>query len=320
MRDYKSIPKTPQGLLIGFLLFLLFGIANSALVVAAPPLQGTVVPTATTSTDRATATTDPLAPVQATSTNTATVAPTLPSQDCGIEGFVFNDLNRNQIQDAAEPGISNVRISLQTPEGVELSVVFTNSAGYFCFPRPLPLGSGRYRLVQAKVDGYETLGGQERFVTATDDNVARVLFPNVLVVTPTPMASPTTPGVRPTVTSAATSTISPTPTQTPTETLTPSTTPTPSATGTVTPTPTVTLTTTQTPTRTTTATLRSLTPIATFITTTPGVLVTTTPYPGTGPIDRLPDTGSGNNLLLVASALALLMISVGLARRLFFSR
>lgn len=82
----------------------------------------------------------------------------------------------------------------------------------------------------------------------------------------------------------------------------------------------MTTTATATPTRTATVTatrtLRALTPIATFITTTPGVLVTTTPYPGQ-PIYTLPTTGGGNSLMIAALAFGGLMLGVGILRRYF---
>jgi LPXTG-motif cell wall-anchored protein len=92
-----------------------------------------------------------------------------------------------------------------------------------------------------------------------------------------------------------------------------------------------------------------LTPIATFITTTPGVLVTTTPFPEAieeggdgdgdgdsngdssvsgpppppsspgGPIHRLPETGLGGNWLALAGFLGLLMLGTGFTRRIFFN-
>ncbi len=324
----------------GLLLLLLSlpGIMASA----APPLQGNPTATATATTEvRVTATLDP-------------ASPTPIPPPCAIEGYVFQDANGNQQYDG-EPGLATT-VTLQAQSGGPGIEQGTGASGYFCFATA-SVAPGSYRLVQQKVEGYETTGGQERQVTVNLNATANVSFPNIQV-TPTPLATATTDPARATATAGPTFTATPTASATPSTTLTPSVTPpptntplptgtateTPSATPTASPSSTATSTATPTQTRTPTATstLRSLTPIATFITTTPGVLVTVTssatpagggagpiaPIPGgpqspvPTPINRLPTTGSGsgNNALLALTTLGLLAVGAGLVRRLFLSR
>lgn len=320
MRNDTTIRPWHYGLLllVAFLLLALGGTRASA----APLLQATETP------------------VPPTVTPTETALPPLPP-NCAIEGYVFHDVNRDQVRQPGEPGLVTT-VFLLPAEGPPnpLASRGTDGEGYFCFETG-SVAPGRYRLRQEKVDGYETTGGQDRNITVNEGAVTEVLFPNIEIrptataaPTSTPEPTRTTPTPGPTFTSTptpiptATTTLTPEATLSPSVTPSPSTTVSPTGTSTMSPTPTVTSTATTTATPTPTSTLRALTPIATFITTTPGVLVTTTPFPGGpggpsvpgGPIDRLPDTGSGNSLLLVASALGLLMVGAGLARRLFFSR
>lgn len=307
MRDNQIIPPMHQGLLIGLLLLVL-GL-HSAFVQAAPERQERPTPT-------------PEATVKPQGGPSPTAEPSPPA--CAIEGFVFVDLNRDQNRDDGEPGLQTA-IYLLPPQGESPPLATVQSdatTGYFCFtPTQAPPGS--YRVRQEKVPGFEPSGGQDRVVTVTDGAVTEILFANVEVrATPTAEPSPTQEPPRPSPTIAPTFTASATPIPpsfTPSITSTPSTTPTASGTPTPSLTATITPTASTTPTRSPTSTLRALTPIATFITTTPGVLVTTTPYPG-GPIDRLPDTGSGNSLMLIASVLAFIMVGAGIARRFFFGR
>lgn len=244
---------------------------------------------------------------------------------CAIEGNVFVDANNNGQQDAGEIGLATT-LNLLAAEGSDMPLASrqsNNKDGFFCFESG-DVQPGQYRLRQEKVEGYEPTGDQTRQITVNDGAVTIVVFPNVEIratATPAPTDTPQPP--RNTPTPGPTFTPTNTPLPPPTETLVPSETPIPSQTGTATPIPSftatasVTSTTTNTPTTTPTGTLRPLTPIATFITTTPGVLVTVTP---SGPIDSLPTTGSGSDLLLTAGAFGLLMVGTALARRMFFSR
>lgn len=261
----------------------------------------------------------------------AHAAPLQQGTVCSIEGNVFVDLNNNGQLDNGEPGLGTT-LNLLPGVGGDKPVASAQSdsgSGYFCFEAG-SIAAGQYRLRQEKVPGYETTGGQDRNVTVNDNETTTVIFPNIEVratATTAPTSTPVTP--RDTATPAPTFTFTATPLPSPTDVPPPSSTVPPSATlppsatvpatatASQTVTPTVTPSTTTTPTTTPTGTLRPLTPIATFITTTPGVLVTTTP---SGPITTLPTTGSGNDLLLTAGALGLLMVGAGIARRTFFSR
>jgi LPXTG-motif cell wall-anchored protein len=253
-----------------------------------------------------------------------------PRQDpaCSIEGNVFIDKNNNGELDAGETGLETT-LNLLAAVGDDMPLASRDSNdkdGFFCFESGL-IEPGQYRLRQEKVQGYEPSGDQTRQITVNEGAVTMVIFPNVEVIataTPAPTNTPLpprdTPTPGPTFTNTATPLPAPTETTPPSATALPGTsTPVPSFTATtsVTPTTTATPTLTTTPTRTPTGTLRPLTPIATFITTTPGVLVTVTP---SVPITYLPTTGSGNDLLLTAGALGLLMVGAGIARRMFFSR
>jgi LPXTG-motif cell wall-anchored protein len=261
----------------------------------------------------------------------AYAAPTRQTPACAIEGNVFIDANNNGQQDTGEIGLETT-INLLAAEGDDMPLASRQSNdkdGFFCFETGT-VQAGQYRLRQEKVEGYEPTGDQTRQITVNEGAVTIVVFPNVEVratATPAPTNTPEpprfTPTPGPTLTSTSTPLPPPTETLVPSNTAVPSGTPVPSATVTTSLTPSltatssVTATTTNTPTTTPTGTLRPLTPIATFITTTPGVLVTVTP---SGPIDSLPTTGSGNDLLLTAGALGLLMVGAGIARRMIFSR
>lgn len=257
----------------------------------------------------------------------AYAAPTRQTPACAIEGDVFVDTNNNGVRDDGESGLATT-LNLLPAEGDDMPLLGrqSNGDGFFCFESDV-VKPGSYRLRQEKVQGYEPTGDQTRQVTVNADETATLSFPNVEVratATPAPTETPVPPRSTPTIapTFTATPTLLPSATTPPspappTNTVPPSVTVSSSPTSSVTATPSTTPTTTMTPTRTATGTLRPLTPLATFITTTPGVLVTVTPA---GPIDSLPTTGSGSDLLLTAGALGLLMVGAGIARRMFFSR
>lgn len=311
MPEKTAVLRLPQWLLLGLVMVVL--LLHSAWATAAPLSQEDKA-TQTPGSASPTATATPAAPPTEGQGDPLACPPSI------IQGFVFEDLNRDQEKQPNEPGLANVKISLQEQDGTAIpgGSRVTDVLGEFCYETGV-VGPGTYRLVQQKIDGFDVTGGQERFVTVTTDGVVVVLYPNVRSAPgQTPIATPTSAGGRATPTVKPTNT--PTPTWTPSPTRTATSVP-PTATGTVTRTPTATATGTSTPTPTATATLRSLTPIATFITTTPGVLVTTTPFPGSPiPIERLPDTGTGSQLLLLAAVLGLLTAGAGIARRLFFTQ
>ncbi|MCZ7569167.1 MAG: hypothetical protein M5U01_11360 [Ardenticatenaceae bacterium] len=241
-----------------------------------------------------------------------------------IDGTVFNDLNLNQVRDTGEPGVAGATIELYDAGGALVGSRSSDSNGFFEFAT-VPAGNN-YRLRLVNSVGFATTSGDERVVTVLTDTSIQVAFalyqPGAAATTPTSESGPReTPTLGPTFTATPTSTptLTPVPTDTPiptntsgpTETLPPSTTPTP-PTATPSPTPST------TPTVTPTGTFFPLTPIATYITTTPGVRVTVTPAATPArTAGELPRTGSGMPLLW-ALGFGAIMIGAGLARRLFF--
>jgi len=54
--------------------------------------------------------------------------------DLSVGNFVWNDLNRNGLQDDGEPGIPGVIVTLRGPSGDPTGVDITDSYGYYEFP------------------------------------------------------------------------------------------------------------------------------------------------------------------------------------------
>jgi hypothetical protein len=158
---------------------------------------------------------------------------------------VFDDLDRNQARDGGEPALRTTIFLLESEGETQLQSQETDQDGYFCFEAVSP---GSYRVRQEKVSGYETINGQDRFVTVNAGAVAEVSFANVELATPTIEPTFTPASARPSPTLADTLTPNPTSIASSTVTPTPSITLTPSATVlTFTPTPTDTPTQTGTP-------------------------------------------------------------------------
>ncbi len=72
-----------------------------------------------------------------------------PAGDIGDR--VWNDLNRNGIQDAGEPGLANVTVALYAAGGTLAGTALTNSDGFYLFADQLP---GNYYLVFTAPSGY----------------------------------------------------------------------------------------------------------------------------------------------------------------------
>lgn len=240
-----------------------------------------------------------------------------------IHGTVFNDLNLNQVRDAGEPGIAGATVDLHDASGSLVGSKVTDTGGLFEFAE-IPAGNN-YRLKLSTPDGFATTSGDERVVTVLTDTAVEVAFAlyqlEAAATTPTTEAGPRetpTPGPTFTPTPTNTPTVTPVPTDTPAPTDTPRPTESVAPTGTpTTPTPTPSLTPSTTPSVTPTGTFYPLTPIATYITTTPGVQVTVTPAAPARTVGQLPTTGSGMPLLW-ALGFSAVMIGAGLARRFFF--
>lgn len=223
---------------------------------------------------------------------------------------VFEDANQNQRLDGGEGGVAGVIVRVSVVEnGVGTPIEQTTPAdGVVEFTGLTP---GNYQVEVAQLpDTHATLAGDERFPTVLAGMETEVFFPLTTLGAPEP---------QPTATQAATPTSAPSPTASPTPTVTntplPTDTPPPSPTAAQSPTATGTATNTPTttPTPSVTATLFPITPI--LITTTPGVLVTTTPVPQA--VDQLPDTGVGATPLLWAAGFGLLMLVAAGLRRVF---
>lgn len=69
-----------------------------------------------------------------------------------LGNFVFNDLDGDGFQDPNEPGVEDVLVRLQTPDGTEVSTTTTNNNGKYLFDN---LDPGRYKITVDKPDGFE---------------------------------------------------------------------------------------------------------------------------------------------------------------------
>jgi len=73
-------------------------------------------------------------------------------QLASIGNFVWEDQNRNGIQDSAEPGINEVTVSLYTNQGVLAGTTTTAGGGYYTFSGLVP---GEYYVVFTLPTGYQ---------------------------------------------------------------------------------------------------------------------------------------------------------------------
>jgi PKD repeat protein len=77
-----------------------------------------------------------------------------------IDGYVFNDLNKNGVKDGGEPGIANYLVGLRDRDNSEIDrmsvAVTTDSTGYYVFERAYPMGS--WMVLEAYNDTYYTTG------------------------------------------------------------------------------------------------------------------------------------------------------------------
>jgi len=68
-----------------------------------------------------------------------------------LSDYVWNDLNRNGIQDPGEPGLADVSVALFTIDGLPAGTVMTNSDGRYLFENLVP---GDYYLIFSTPAGY----------------------------------------------------------------------------------------------------------------------------------------------------------------------
>ncbi|MGC9468012.1 MAG: SdrD B-like domain-containing protein [Anaerolineae bacterium] len=77
-----------------------------------------------------------------------------------VEGYVFNDLNKNGKKDAGEPGLANYPIVLRDRDNSEIDrmtvAATTDPTGYYVFERAYPMGS--WMVLEAYNDRYYTTG------------------------------------------------------------------------------------------------------------------------------------------------------------------
>jgi hypothetical protein len=77
-----------------------------------------------------------------------------------VEGYVFNDLNRNGIKDGGEPGLANYLVVLRDRDNSEIDrmsvAATTDMMGYYVFERAYPMGS--WMVLEAYNDRYYTTG------------------------------------------------------------------------------------------------------------------------------------------------------------------
>lgn len=89
------------------------------------------------------------------------------NQNASIGNFVWNDLNKNGIQDVGEPGIVNAIIEIRTCTGQYVSSYRTNYDGYYLFTNIEP---GNYYLIFTLPDGYVFTSKNQGSNSATDSD------------------------------------------------------------------------------------------------------------------------------------------------------
>ncbi|MEA4811228.1 MAG: SdrD B-like domain-containing protein [Anaerolineaceae bacterium] len=104
-----------------------------------------------------------------TSTNTSTpVTPTSTSHPTWSLGdFVWEDLNKNGVQDSGEPGIANVEVMLKNAEGVELARIYTDGSGRYKFTG---LFDGTYTVIFMMPSGFDLTATNAGGDSARDSN------------------------------------------------------------------------------------------------------------------------------------------------------
>lgn len=90
-----------------------------------------------------------------------------------IEGYVFNDINKDEIQQGNENGIPGVTIKLYDDGNNLLLSTTTNAIGYFFF---LELEDGTYTVVEIDPTGYLSTTSNSVTVEVTGGNVVTVSF------------------------------------------------------------------------------------------------------------------------------------------------
>ena len=119
-----------------------------------------------------------------------------------IDGFVFEDANKNRLQERDEPGIDDVTVTLYDEKGVAKDAAQTVSGGTFYFDG---LETGTYYVEETDPEGYvsltpnrlraEVVGGQNLHIVFGDMKPAPQPTPEstATVSAPTPTRQPPTP-------------------------------------------------------------------------------------------------------------------------------
>lgn len=84
----------------------------------------------------------------------------------GLQGTVYNDLDRDGEMDAGEPGVPGAGIQLFNPEDGPLQATTSGADGAFTFP---DLDPGSYTLVETDPEGYYSTTPNRREIELTED-------------------------------------------------------------------------------------------------------------------------------------------------------
>jgi len=95
------------------------------------------------------------------------------SQEGGISGVVFNDMNGNKVRDEGEDGIANVPLELLDADGDVLETVNTDPQGSFNFSDIMP---GTYQVRETDLEGYTSTSPNTADVTVTPNGAAVANF------------------------------------------------------------------------------------------------------------------------------------------------
>jgi hypothetical protein len=85
-----------------------------------------------------------------------------------IGDFVWNDLNRNGVQDAGEPGVAGITVTLYDNTGTAIASAITDAAGFYFFPNVNP---GTYTVGFSTIPANAGFTAQDTGNDATDSDV-----------------------------------------------------------------------------------------------------------------------------------------------------
>ncbi len=96
------------------------------------------------------------------------------SEFAGLGDFVWNDLNKNGIQDSGEPGVPGITVTLYNQAGTAIDTILTNASGYYSFTG-LPPGtySVGFTLPQGYTFTIQTAGSNDQIDSNADPITGR---------------------------------------------------------------------------------------------------------------------------------------------------